>query len=116
MNLGQLFEQLDERDFSIIGPFLERLYELIDIKMPLQESIHKIDYGPHHAIAKSTYQGKYGEEPVQTIFRSKTEIYKGENATLSKYHFGCTFPEFVPVLAGFCLFTREQIFNCKLGM
>jgi hypothetical protein len=55
LNLGQLFEQLNERDYSIIGPFLERLYELIDIKMPTQESIHKVDYGPHHAIPKNTY-------------------------------------------------------------
>ncbi len=34
LTLGQLFDQIDERDYSIIAPYLERLYELIDIKLP----------------------------------------------------------------------------------
>ena len=32
------------------------------------------------------------------MFRSKTVIYKGEDAALSKYHYGCSFAEFIPVL------------------
>ena len=34
LTLGQLFDQIDERDFSVIAPYLERFYELIDIKLP----------------------------------------------------------------------------------
>lgn len=34
LSLGQLFDIIDERDSSIIGPYLERFYELIEIKLP----------------------------------------------------------------------------------
>jgi|LauGreDrversion4_2_1035121.scaffolds.fasta_scaffold107604_3 hypothetical protein len=34
LTLGQLFDQIDERDFSVIAPYLERFYELIEIKLP----------------------------------------------------------------------------------
>ena len=34
LTLGQLFDQIDERDYSIVTPYLEWFYELIDIKLP----------------------------------------------------------------------------------
>ena len=34
LTLGQLFDQIDERDFSVIAPYLERFYELIEINLP----------------------------------------------------------------------------------
>lgn len=36
LTLGQLFDQIDERDYSIIAPYLEWFYELIDIRLPEQ--------------------------------------------------------------------------------
>jgi hypothetical protein len=44
---------------------------------------------------------------------SKTVAPKGKPLHISKYHYGCSFPEFIPVLVGYCLFTKEQIYNCK---
>jgi hypothetical protein len=41
LTLGQLFDQIDERDYSIIAPYLERFYELIDIRLPTQEEIEE---------------------------------------------------------------------------
>ncbi len=34
LSLGELFDQVGERDYSIVAPYLERFFELIDIKMP----------------------------------------------------------------------------------
>jgi len=50
LTLGQLFDQIDERDYSILAPYLERFYELIDIQLPNFDPNLTLGYGPHHGI------------------------------------------------------------------
>jgi hypothetical protein len=107
LTLGQLFDQIDERDFSVIAPYLERFYELIEIKLPdITEADRMADGMPDNL----------NNDRRNTFIKlrmSKTLIAKGQVRHMSKYHHGCSFPEFIPILVGFCLFTREQIYNCK---
>ena len=41
------------------------------------------------------------------IVGHKTAKISPELELQSKYHYGCSFPEFVPILVGYCLFIRE---------
>lgn len=111
LTLGQLFDQIDERDYSIIAPYLERFYELIDIKLPQNNE------NPNDEEDDPLAGDKDDSERDMRIRKrmSKTVIYKDDKSKrhLSKYHYGCSFPEFIPILVGFCLFTKEQIYNCK---
>ena len=101
LTLGQLFDQIEERDFSVIAPYLERFYELIDIKLPeTTEADRLADSMPDNL-------NKDRRDTFIKLRMSKTELAKGQVRNLSKYHFGCSFPEFIPILVGFCLFTRE---------
>jgi hypothetical protein len=107
LTLGQLFDQIDERDFSVIAPYLERLYELIEIKLPdATEADLLADQMPSNLT-------KDRRNAFIKLRMSKTMMVKGQVRNLSKYHYGCSFAEFIPILVGYCLFTREQIFNCK---
>jgi hypothetical protein len=112
LTLGQLFDQIDERDYSIIAPFLERFYELIDIKLPTDDTPGNAE--DEDPLAKI----KDPEERDRRIRKrlSKTVLSKGEKRHTSKYHYGCSFPEFIPVLVGFCLFTKEEIYNFVFNM
>lgn len=104
LTLGQLFDQIDERDYSIIAPYLERFYELIDIRLPEQETLISTSYGPPmHDSSNPNIKGMKAIELAN--FKSKTAISAGEKPHLSKYHYGCSFSEFLPVLVGFCLFS-----------
>lgn len=105
LTLGQLFDQIDERDYSIVAPYLERFYELIDIKLPQIDTPFTLGYGHSKFVPDGIPDPGTGEAPTRAIFKSKTAIQHGEMAHLSKYHYGCSFPEFIPVLVGFCLFS-----------
>ena len=101
LTLGQLFDQIDERDFSVIAPYLERFYELIDIKLP------EVTEGDILADQMPANLSKERRDHFIKLRMSKTMMHKGQVRNLSKYHYGCSFPEFIPVLVGYCLFTRE---------
>ncbi len=101
LTLGQLFDQIDERDFSVIAPYLERFYELIDIKLP------EVTEGDILADQMPANLTKERRDHFIKLRMSKTMMHKGQVRNLSKYHYGCSFPEFIPVLVGYCLFTRE---------
>jgi Ca2+-binding EF-hand superfamily protein len=111
LTLGQLFDQIDERDYSIIAPFLERLYELIDIKLPTEENPNELMDDPLIGIKDRSER----DERIRKRM-SKTVLVKGEKRHTSKYHYGCSFPEFIPVLVGFCLFTKEELHNFVFNM
>jgi hypothetical protein len=101
LTLGQLFDQIDERDFSVIAPYLERFYELIEIKLPeATEADLLADQMPGNL-------SKERRDNFIKLRMSKTMLVKGQVRNLSKYHYGCSFSEFIPVLVGYCLFTRE---------
>ena len=61
ISIGQLFTHLSERSYSIVAPYLERLFDLID-----REEVDK-----------------------------------------------CTFEELLPALVSFCLFSKDEMVNCK---
>ena len=110
LTLGQLFDQIDERDYSIIAPYLERFYELIDIKLPTGEA----NENEEEDLGKIK---DLNERDLKIRRRmSKTVLFKGEKRHTSKYHYGCSFPEFIPILVGFCLFTKEEVYNFVFNM
>jgi EF-hand domain len=113
LTLGQLFDQIDERDYSIIAPYLERFYELIDIKLPTEETGAASDAKLDPLIGITD---KFERDKEIRKRMSKTVLVKGEKRHASKYHYGCSFPEFIPVLVGYCLFTREEVFNFVFNM
>ena len=71
LTLGQLFDQIDERDYSVIAPYLERFYELIDIKLPEETDADRL------ADAMPDNLSKDKREKFIKLRMSKTIMAKG---------------------------------------